>query len=376
MALYRDPLVARCTETSDFTIRELRDADPPISLYLVVPPADKDRLKPLVRLILNQVARTLTESLDPQTGRPAARRLLLLIDEFPALGKLEVFQESLAYFAGYGLKAYLITQDLTQLHAAYGRDESLVSNCQVRIASAPNRIETAELLSKMAGSMTVHHTTRTYTGGRLNPMLMHLMAAEQDTERRLLTPDEALRLPADDLLLFVAGHAPIYGKKIKYYNDKEFTRRARISTPTTADRRPPATENTLGAGTSAPPALDGEVAPDQIGPSPTRAKLEASDPPGRDQEPADPPGATPPERDAHRSWRRRTAPATGQELDLVDRATASQEVVVAPEQASTERPLLAPDRLNTQRLVDEEQQYKRHPHPPHRRRGKEPELER
>jgi len=131
LALYRDPLVARCTETSDFTIRELRDATPPVSLYLVVPPSDKDRLKPLVRLIINQVARTLTEHLALQDGSPSApdrHRLLLLIDEFPALGKLEVFQESLAYFAGYGLKAYLITQDLTQLHAAYGRDQSLVSN--------------------------------------------------------------------------------------------------------------------------------------------------------------------------------------------------------------------------------------------------------
>src|SRR5512135_2102889 len=65
LALYRDPLVARCTETSDFTLRELREADPPLSLYLVVPSADKDRLKPLLRLILNQVARTLTERLDP-----------------------------------------------------------------------------------------------------------------------------------------------------------------------------------------------------------------------------------------------------------------------------------------------------------------------
>ena len=117
----------------------------------------------------------------------------------------------------------------------------------MRIVSAPNRIETAELLSKMAGSMTVHTTTRTYTGGRLNPVLMHLMAAEQATERRLLTPDEALRLPADDLLIFVAGHAPIYGKKIKYYNDKEFTRRARMAAPTTAHRRPTPPENTAAA---------------------------------------------------------------------------------------------------------------------------------
>jgi type IV secretion system protein VirD4 len=294
LALYRDPLVARCTETSDFAIRDLLHADPPVSLYLVVPPSDKDRLKPLVRLIINQVARTLTEPLalpDGQPGTPFRHRLLLLIDEFPALGKLEVFQESLAYFGGYGLKAYLIAQDLTQLHAAYGRDESIVSNCQVRIAAAPNRIETAELLSKMAGSMTVHHTARTYTGGRLNPVLMHLVAAEQATERRLLTPDEALRLPADDLLIFVAGHAPIYGKKIKYYNDREFARRAQISAPMAVNQR----------SSVLPPATGSEAVPDPDNSSPPCAE---------------PTAAEAPKQTARKIWRRRTAPVTGQEPDL------------------------------------------------------------
>jgi type IV secretion system protein VirD4 len=198
------------------------------------------------------------------------------------------------------------------------------------------------------------------------------MAAEQDTERRLLTPDEALRLPADDLLIFTAGHAPIYGKKIRYYNDKEFTRRARITALTTADQRPPAAPNAPSAGASALPVVGGEAAPAQPSPSLTRARPEASDPPGRGREPADPPGATTPERDTHRTWRRRTAPATGQELDLADQATASSEVVATPEQIPTEHPVLVPDLVNTQRRADEE-------HPPHkpsppRERGKELEL--
>ena len=68
-----------------------------------------------------------------------------MIDEFPSLGRLEIFQEALAFIAGYGLKAYLITQDLTQLYNAYGRNESIISNCHIRIAFAPNKIETAKL---------------------------------------------------------------------------------------------------------------------------------------------------------------------------------------------------------------------------------------
>jgi type IV secretion system protein VirD4 len=157
LSLYRDPIVAANTSASDFTIESLMQR--PTSLYLVVPPSDKDRLKPLLRLVINQVVRRLTEKMEfDETGASKSRfphKMLLLIDEFPALGKLEIFEEALAFIAGYGLKALLITQDLSQLTKAYSKDESILSNCHIRIAFAPNKIETAELLSKMSGASTV-----------------------------------------------------------------------------------------------------------------------------------------------------------------------------------------------------------------------------
>ena len=50
LMLYRDPLVATNTERGDFSIEDLMNNESPVSLYLVVRPADKDRLKPLMRL--------------------------------------------------------------------------------------------------------------------------------------------------------------------------------------------------------------------------------------------------------------------------------------------------------------------------------------
>ncbi|MDH3604740.1 MAG: type IV secretory system conjugative DNA transfer family protein, partial [Candidatus Tectomicrobia bacterium] len=153
LTLYRDPIVARNTEVSEFSIRDLMHHAKPVSLYIVVPPSDKDRLKPLVRLLINQIVRTLTEEMTFAGGASTLQhkhRLLLMLDEFPSLGKLDIFQESLAFIAGYGLKAYLIVQDLSQLYAAYSKDEAIMSNCHIRIAYAPNKIETAELLSKMS----------------------------------------------------------------------------------------------------------------------------------------------------------------------------------------------------------------------------------
>jgi type IV secretion system protein VirD4 len=62
----------------------------------------------------------------------------------------------------------------------------------------------------------------------------------QEQERPLLTPDEARRLPPDDALVFIAGHPPIYGKKIKYYQDPVFSERAKIPPPVTTPQAVPA----------------------------------------------------------------------------------------------------------------------------------------
>ena len=227
LSLYRDPIVAANTSGSDFTIESLMQRR--TSLYLVVPPSDKDRLKPLLRLVINQAVRRLTEKMEfDETGASKSRfphRMLLLIDEFPALGKLEIFEEALAFIAGYGLKALLITQDLSQLTKAYSRDESILSNCHIRIAFAPNKIETAELLSKMSGASTVAHAQRNFSGSRLSVVLNHVSTNEQLSQRPLLTPDETMRLPPEDELVFVAGHAPIYCQKIIYYKDANLLQR-------------------------------------------------------------------------------------------------------------------------------------------------------
>ncbi len=235
LSLYRDPVVAKNTKVSDFKITDLMENK--TSLYLVVPPSDKDRLKPLIRLIINQVMRRLMEGMDfNEDGSSKSRypnKLLLLIDEFPSLGKLDIFQEALAFSAGYGIKALLITQDLSQLHAIYGKDETIMSNCHIRIAYAPNKIETAKLLSEMCGKATVTHTQRQYSGNRLAVVLQHVNTNEQIVGRSLLEPDECMRLPADDEIVFVAGHSPIYCQKIKYYLDPVFSERIKIKPPET-----------------------------------------------------------------------------------------------------------------------------------------------
>jgi type IV secretion system protein VirD4 len=88
LGLHRDPTIGRNTETCDWRIADLVAAANPVTLYLVVPPSDISRTKPLIRLILNQIGRRLTETLNAN-GERKQRQLLMILDEFPALGRLD-----------------------------------------------------------------------------------------------------------------------------------------------------------------------------------------------------------------------------------------------------------------------------------------------
>src|SRR6185503_9361914 len=226
LGLYRDPVVAQVTRRCDWRIRDLIEDERPTTLYLVVPPSDISRTKPLVRLILNQIGRRLTEDLHAKVHR---HRLLFMLDEFPALGRLDFFESALAFMAGYGLKSFLIAQSLNQIERAYGPNNSILDNCHVRVSFATNDERTARRVSDALGMATELRAMKNYAGHRLSPWLGHLMVSRQETARPLLTPGEVMQLPPEDELVLVSGCPPIRAKKVRYYEDRQF--QARILPP-------------------------------------------------------------------------------------------------------------------------------------------------
>ena len=278
LSLYRDPIIAKNTSRSDFYIKDLMCHSDPVSLYIVTSPTDKVRLRPLVRIMMNMIVSLLAGKMEferIQMAMPVWRRILAnigfksitfsyvrskksykhrllgMIDEFPSLGKLDILQESLAFVAGYGIKFYLICQDINQLKSretGYGPDELITSNCHVQNAYPPNRPETAEHLSKLTGQTTIIKEQITTSGRRISPILGQVSRTIQEVQRPLLTVDECLRMPgpkknndglieeAGDMVVYVAGYPAIYGKQPLYFKDPVFVARAAVPEPEVSDK--------------------------------------------------------------------------------------------------------------------------------------------
>lgn len=222
LGLYRDPVVAKVTSRCDWRIADLVEGVRPTTLYLVVPPSDISRTKPLIRLVLNQIGRRLTEDLHAKDRR---QRLLMMLDEFPALGRLDFFESALAFMAGYGIKSFLIAQSLNQIEKAYGPNNSILDNCHVRVSFATNDERTAKRVSDSLGTGTEMRAMKNYAGHRLSPWLGHLMVSRQETARALMTPGEIMQLPPTDAIVMVSGLFPIRAKKARYFADPRLVER-------------------------------------------------------------------------------------------------------------------------------------------------------
>lgn len=243
MAIYRDPIININTSRSDFRIHDLMNHENPVNLYLVVGPSGMDRVRPLMRLMVDMIIRRVCDKMEFADGASVVsykHRLLLMLDEFTSLGKLPIVEKAIAFIAGYGGIMYIIVQNTKQLNDVYGKENSIMGNCHIRIAYAPNDPDTAELLSKMTGKTTVVERKTSISigkGGRSRSISI------SETARPLLTPDECARLPGPEkdsagmitkpghMLIFTAGQSPIYGMQILYFKDEIFLQRAKMPAP-------------------------------------------------------------------------------------------------------------------------------------------------
>jgi type IV secretion system protein VirD4 len=152
--------------------------------------------------------------------------ILMLMDEFPTLGKMEQFLSGIAYFRGYRVRLFLIIQDTEQLKGIYEESgmNSFLSNSTYRITFAANNMETANLISQLLGNKTAEQIS--YNKPKyldLNPGARSLHVSH--TQRALLLPQEVIQLPREDQIILIESQPPIRSKKIIYFQDRFFKKR-------------------------------------------------------------------------------------------------------------------------------------------------------
>jgi type IV secretion system protein VirD4 len=224
--LFADPLVAEKTATSDFRLSDLMCGDAPVTLYLQPPPSDAARLMPLMRLFLNQLARSQMEDLARGSDRRLKRHTLLLcLDEFPQLGKMPFFETAMGAFAGYGLKAYLVCQSLNHILRAYGRDNVILDNCHIVTAFAAADMDTAKKIAEMAGE--AREVRPQHSEQRPRPILGARKGSItwREESRPLLLAADVRQLAPGEQLTFVTGAKPLRTQKIRFDQEPIFSGR-------------------------------------------------------------------------------------------------------------------------------------------------------
>lgn len=226
--LYADPKIAHLTSHSDILPDDLRTRPHPVTLYLCCPPSDLQRILPLYNMIITSIIRTQIQTLE----RPDYKhRLVLLLDEFPLLGKNTFLEKGLAYFAGYNIIMVLIIQSINQLKQTYGQNTAIMDNTHIKVVFASGDPETQKTISKLLGQSTIIREGRNTSGRRLAGMLSNMSVNQNEAGRALLTEDEVGTLPENECVILTTGKRPYKADIIRYFEDPRFIKKAIINFP-------------------------------------------------------------------------------------------------------------------------------------------------
>jgi len=213
LGLWRDGLVRAATAKSDFDISSLRRK--PASIYIVVSPNDLAMLAPVVRLLFQQTVAVLQTS-EPQDDEPYP--VLLLLDEFPQLGRMNALGQAISTIRSYGGRMMIVAQSLSNLRSTYGNDgaQNFLANCRLQLFMAPADSETPDYVSKAIGDFTRKSRSKSWTMGQLGKSNIQ----ERHEGARLLRPEDLRGLSDDDCVLLIHDSDPVMAQKVRYYDDR------------------------------------------------------------------------------------------------------------------------------------------------------------
>jgi type IV secretion system protein VirD4 len=214
---FLSPALAAATNATDFDLQQLRRR--PSTVYVVIPPHRLGEARKLLNLFFSVVlGQNLRQT--PQEDPSSRYQMLLLLDEFTAMGRVDVLSARIALTAGYGVRDLSIIQSLSQLDATYGPDEarSFLTNHAASVVFTPREQHDAETYSTALGDTTLNRRNR--STGKGGTTYTHT-----EERRALLLPQELKELPEDEEIIFLEGCRPIRCRKNWYFKDRRLRKR-------------------------------------------------------------------------------------------------------------------------------------------------------
>ena len=214
---FLSPVLAAATNATDFDAESLRRR--PATIYVVIPPHKLGEARKLLNIFFSTViGQNLRQT--PQEDPSIRYQMLLLMDEFTAMGRVDVLSERIALTAGYWIRDLSIIQSLSQLDSTYGEDDArtYITNHAASIVFTPREQRDAEAYSRMLGDTTVKRRSRsTGKGGTTH--------THSEERRPLLLPQELKELPEGEEIIFLEGCRPIRCRKNWYFKDRRLRKR-------------------------------------------------------------------------------------------------------------------------------------------------------
>ena len=225
LEIFATPTILRNTAYSDFRISDFMNYEIPIDLYFVTTPNSIDITAVLLKLFITQILYILTDSMEVnKKGENIAfkHKLLLVLDELTAIGRVDMLHKLIPLIRGWGMKALIIIQDMKQLKATYGENNSFLGNMATTLYYTTNDVDTAKYVETRLGNKTEKIVTKSYGHGGFFRKVTY---NESYIKRPLMTAEEVHTMDEKEVVILSAGKNPIHGKQARWYEVDEFKNR-------------------------------------------------------------------------------------------------------------------------------------------------------
>ncbi|BCH04985.1 conjugal transfer protein TraG (plasmid) [Mesorhizobium sp. 131-2-5] len=219
MSLWNNGLISAATETSDFDIRELRRR--PMTIFIGCTIAELSIFRPLIRILFQQIHDLMMVKIP---GEDEPHQVLLMLDEFYHVGRMDSLISKITISAGYGFRMAIVMQDIAQLDELYGKNTRIttVSGSQIKLFIQINDLETSEFASEMLGETTQIYKTPVMRPGQ--GIFAPRLWAPHYIPRPLRSPLELREMSARTSILIVKNSCSFQLTKIRHYRDQPYRR--------------------------------------------------------------------------------------------------------------------------------------------------------